>query len=171
MMADAAKRAGKTDRPKANRRGAARLGAVQALYQMDVAGTDLVTTLAEFENHRLGKDLEGDELIGADVTFFRELVSGVVKLQRRVDQQIDEAIERGWPLTRLDLTLRAVLRAAVYELIERRDVPPRVVISEYVDIARAFFDDGDEPGLANAILDAIARRVREDELAGGRAKA
>lgn len=151
---------------KANKRGAARLAAVQALYQMDVGGSDVTSTLAEFENHRLGQDLEGDMLIGADVAFFRDLVSGVVQIQHRVDTEIDDTIARGWPLTRLDLTLRAVLRAGVYELMERRDVPPRVVISEYVDIARAFFEEGEEPGLANAILDNIARRMRQTELSG-----
>ncbi len=158
----------RAERPvsKANKRGAARLAAVQALYQMDVAGSDLATTLDEFEAHRLGGDIEGDRLIGADVPFFRDLVSGVVRMQRRVDTDIDAALEKGWPLKRIDLTLRAVLRAGVYELIERRDVPPRVVISEYVDIARAFFEDGDEPGIVNAILDSIARRDRAKELAG-----
>lgn len=158
----------RAERPvsKANKRGAARLAAVQALYQMDVAGSDLASTLDEFEAHRLGGDIEGDRLIGADVPFFRDLVSGVVKLQRRVDTDIDAALEKGWPLKRIDLTLRAVLRAGVYELLERRDVPPRVVISEYVDIAKAFFEGGDEPGIVNAILDSIARRDRAKELAG-----
>jgi len=151
---------------KANKRGAARLAAVQALYQMDVAGTDVKSTLVEFESHRLGKDLEGDKLIGADVGFFRDLVSGVVQIQHRVDREIDETLALGWPLKRLDLTLRAVLRAGVYELMERRDVPPRVVISEYVDIARAFFEEGEEPGLANAILDNVAKRIRQAELSG-----
>jgi len=145
---------------KANKRGAARLAAVQALYQMDVAGADLEGTLSEFEQHRLGQELEGDQLIGADVKFFKDLVSGVVKLQRRIDTDINAALERDWPLKRIDLTLRAVLRAGVYELFERRDVPPRVVINEYVDVARAFFGDGDEPRIANAILDGIAKRER-----------
>lgn len=161
----------RAERPvsKANKRGAARLAAVQALYQMDVADADLDATLEEFEAHRLGADLEGDQLIGADVKFFRGLVSGVVKLQRRVDTEINTMLERDWPLKRIDLTLRAVLRAGVYELMERRDVPPRVVISEYVDIARAFFEDGDEPRITNAILDGIARREQPKEFpsAGG----
>jgi transcription antitermination protein NusB len=152
---------------KANKRGAARLAAVQALYQMDVADADLISTLAEFETHRLGKEIEGDKMITADVGFFRDLVSGVVKIQRRIDEEIDSTLARDWPLKRLDLTLRAVLRSGVYELLERRDVPPRVVISEYVDIARAFFEDGEEPGLANAILDSVARRTRAEELASG----
>ncbi|MCT8973040.1 transcription antitermination factor NusB [Microbaculum marinisediminis] len=158
----------RVERPvsKANKRGAARLAAVQALYQMDVASSGLEATLAEFEAHRLGGEIEGDKLIGADVKFFRDLVSGVVKLQRRIDTDVNTHLEKGWPLKRVDLTLRAVLRAGAYELIERRDVPPRVVISEYVDIAKAFFEDGDEPGIVNAILDSIARRERAKELAG-----
>jgi transcription antitermination protein NusB len=158
----------RAERPagKANKRGAARLAAVQALYQMDVGGSELASTLDEFEAHRLGGEIEGDKLIGADVAFFRDLVSGVVKLQRRVDTDVNDALEKGWPLKRIDLTLRAVLRAGVYELIERRDVPPRVVISEYVDIAKAFFEGGDEPGIVNAILDQVARRERARELAG-----
>lgn len=157
--------AGRTPQ-KANKRGAARLAAVQALYQMDVADSDLETTLAEFEAHRLGGDIEGERLIGADAAFFRDLVAGVVRMQRRVDSEIDITVEEGWPLRRLDLTLRALLRTAVYELIERRDVPPRVVITEYVDIARAFFEGGDEPGIVNAVLDRIARRERAKDLVG-----
>lgn len=149
---------------KANRRGASRLAAVQALYQMDVAGTDLVATIAEFEQHRLGSEVEGDRLIDADVGFFRDLVGGVVRLQRRIDTEVDQTLEGGWPLRRLDMTLRAILRAGAYELIERRDVPARVIISEYVDIARAFFEEGDEPGLVNALLDRLARRIRRAEL-------
>lgn len=153
----------KPARGKANRRGASRLAAVQALYQMDVAGTDLVSTIAEFEQHRLGSEVEGDRLIDADAGFFRDLLGGVVKLQRRIDTEVDETLEGGWPLKRLDMTLRAILRAGAYELMERRDVPARVIISEYVDIARAFFEEGEEPGLVNALLDRLARRIRQAE--------
>ena len=166
MSAAAGKRGGTPGR--ANRRGAARLAAVQALYQMDVAGTDLLAILAEFEEHRLaGQSEGGEELIAADVGFFRGLLAGVVEAQRRIDREIDTTVRDGWPLRRLDLTLRAILRAGVYELMERRDVPARAVISEYVDVARAFFEDGDEPGLVNGVLDAIARKVRAEEIAGG----
>lgn len=150
---------------KANRRGAARLGAVQALYQMDVAGTDLLAILAEFENHRLGKEVEGETMLAADVVFFRDIVTGIVRKQRQIDSRVHAALIEGWPLKRLDLTLRAILRAGAYELSERQDVPPRVVISEYVDIARAFFDEGEEPGMVNAVLDRLARQMRAEGLA------
>lgn len=147
----------------ANQRGVARLGAVQALYQMDVGGTPLPVVIAEFETHRLGLDLEGEQLRPVDRPFFRALVGGVVKGQRRIDPIIHEALPPTWPLTRIDLTLRAVLRCGVYELLERRDVPARVVISEYVDIANAFFE-GDEPGLVNGVLDHVAHESRPQEL-------
>ena len=107
----------------ANQRGAARLGAVQALYQMDVGGATLPAVIAEFETHRLGADIEGEQLRPADKPFFRALVSGVVDAQRRVDPIIHAALPPTWPLTRIDLTLRAILRCGVFELIERRDVP------------------------------------------------
>jgi N utilization substance protein B len=146
----------------ANQRGAARLGAVQALYQMDVGGTPLPTIIAEFETHRLGCELEGQKLRPADFEFFRSLVGGVVEHQRRIDPIIHNALPPTWPLTRIDLTLRAILRCGVLELIERHDIPARVAITEYVDIANAFFD-ADEPGLVNGVLDRVAREVRPDE--------
>src|SRR5687768_2704986 len=152
----------KTPAKPANRRGAARLGAVQAVYQMDVGGATLPAVIAEFEAHRLGRELEGEQLRPADVAFFRSLVGGVVDLQRRIDPIIDAALPPTWPLTRIDLTLRAILRCGVFEILERRDIPARVAISEYVDVARAFYD-GDEPGLVNGVLDAVARNMRPQE--------
>jgi len=146
----------------ANQRGAARLGAVQALYQMDVGGCSLPAVIAEFEAHRLGRELEGMQLRAADMPFFRALVTGVVKAQRRIDPIVHAALPPTWPLTRIDLTLRAILRCGVFELTERRDVPGRVVISEYVDIAKAFFA-GDEPGLVNGVLDRVAHDCRPEE--------
>ena len=146
----------------ANQRGAARLGAVQALYQMDVGGATLPSVVAEFETHRLGQELEGEQLRPADLAFFRTLVGGVVDLQRTIDPVIHSALPPTWPLTRIDLTLRAILRCGVFELMERGDVPARVVITEYVDVARAFFE-ADEPGLVNGVLDAVARDARPDE--------
>src|SRR5688572_7715754 len=146
----------------ANQRGAARLGAVQALYQMDVGGATLPAVVAEFEAHRLGQELEGEQLRPADVAFFRSLVAGVVEEQRRIDPIIDDALPPTWPLTRIDLTLRAILRCGVFELLERRDIPARVVISEYIDVARAFFQ-ADEPGLVNGVLDHVAREARPGE--------
>jgi len=146
----------------ANQRGAARLGAVQALYQMDVGGSSLPAVLAEFEAHRLGIELEGVQLRPADKPFFRALVTGVVKAQRRIDPIVHAALPPTWPLTRIDLTLRAILRCGVFELTERRDVPARVVISEYVDIAHAFFS-ADEPGLVNGVLDRVAHERRPED--------
>jgi N utilization substance protein B len=146
----------------ANQRGAARLSAVQALYQMDISGTPLPAVVAEFEAHRLGSEIEGAQLRPADVEFFRAIVAGVVKEQRRIDPIIHAALPPTWPLTRIDLTLRAILRCGVFELLERRDVPGRVVITEYVDVANAFFS-ADEPGLVNGVLDRVGRDVRLEE--------
>jgi N utilization substance protein B len=146
----------------ANRRGAARLGAVQALYQMDVGGTSLPAIIAEFEGHRLGCELEGQQLRPADFDFFRSLVGGVVEHQRRIDPIVHGALPPTWPLTRIDLTLRAILRCGVFELMQRPDVPARVVITEYVDVANAFFE-ADEPGLVNGVLDRVARESRPEE--------
>jgi len=154
---------GRSQGPRgANQRGAARLGAVQALYQMEVGGTTLPAVVAEFEAHRLGCELEGETLRPADLDFFRALVGGVIEEQRRIDPVIHAALPPTWPLTRIDLTLRAILRCGVFELLERRDVPARVAISEYVDIARAFYE-ADEPGLVNGVLDRVAHDSRPDE--------
>src|SRR5205823_11122145 len=125
---------------KANRRGAARLAAVQALYQMDIAGTGLNEILAEFESHWIGRELEGAQYLPAEAAFFRDVVGGVVREQRALDPLVDDALARGWPLKRIEAILRAVLRAGAYELDHRRDVPARVVVSEYVDVAHAFVE-------------------------------
>jgi N utilization substance protein B len=159
---DQAKGLGKEHR-KANRRGAARLAAVQALYQMDIAGTDLNEILAEFESHRLGGEVDGDKYLPAEAAFFRDIVSGVVADQRNLDPAIDLALSKGWPLKRVEALLRAVLRAGCYELATKPDIPARVIVSEYVDVANAFVDR-DETGMVNAVLDMLARNVRVDEL-------
>lgn len=151
---------------KANRRGAARLAAVQALYQMDIASAGLNDIFAEFESHWLGNEVEGDKYLPAEAAFFRDVVSGVVREQTRLDPLIDDALSRGWPLKRIDAILRAVLRAGAYELEHRRDVPGRVVISEYVDVAHAFVD-GEETGMVNAVLDQIGRQFRPEEFGRG----
>jgi transcription antitermination protein NusB len=151
---------------KANKRGAARLAAVQALYQMDLAGTGLNEILTEFESHWLGGDVEGAQYLPAEAAFFRDIVGGVVREQTRLDPQIDAALAKGWPLKRIEAVLRAVLRAGAYELACRRDVPARVVMSEYVDVASAFVDR-DETGMVNAVLDQLARELRADEFNGG----
>jgi len=146
----------------ANQRGAARLAAVQALYQLDIAGTTLPDVLAEFESFRLGREVDGEQYREADAAYFREIVAGVVREQRTLDPSVHEALTPGWPLQRLDATLRAILRAGAYELTARADVPGRVVVSEYVDIARAFFD-ADIAGMVNAVLDGMARKLRPAE--------
>jgi N utilization substance protein B len=151
------------DRP-ANQRGAARLAAVQALYQMELSGTTLPDIIAEFEAHRLGQEIDGEQYRDADAAFFREIVSGVVGDQRALDPMIDEALTSGWPLARVDATLRAILRCGAFELAHRSDVPGRVVITEYVDVARAFYE-GEVPAMVNAVLDALARKSRPAEFA------
>lgn len=150
------------DARKANKRGAARLAAVQALYQMDLAGTGLNEILVEFESHWIGREVEGAQYLPAEAAFFRDIVSGVVHEQRELDPLIDEALSKGWPLKRIETVLRAALRAGAYELIHRTDVPARVVVAEYADVVAAFVER-DETGMVNAVLDQLARRVRADE--------
>jgi N utilization substance protein B len=153
---------------KANRRGAARLAAVQALYQMDIAGTPLAEILGDFERHWLGREVEGAQYLPAEAGFFRDIVTGVVAEQRKLDPLIDQALAAGWPLKRVEAILRSVLRAGAYELDKRPDIPARVVIAEYVDVAHAFVDR-DETGMVNAVLDHIARQLRPAEFAPGQA--
>jgi N utilization substance protein B len=147
---------------KANRRGAARLAAVQALYQMDIGGAGLNDVFAEFESHWLGSEVEGEKYLPAEAAFFRDVVSGVVRDQKELDPLVDQVLASGWPLKRIDAIIRAVLRAGCYELQHRKDVPARVVVTEYVDVANAFVDK-DETGMVNAVLDQIARKFRADE--------
>jgi transcription antitermination protein NusB len=135
---------------KVNRRGAARLAAVQALYQMDIEG------------HWIGREVEGDQYLPAERAHFRDLVNGVVEDQRRLDPLIDEVLRMGWPLKRIEALLRAVLRAGAFELDRKRDIPARVIVAEYVGIADAFVDR-DETGMVNAVLDQIARKLRAEE--------
>lgn len=145
-----------------NQRGAARLAAVQALYQMDIGGTGVLEVVAEYETHRLGQELDGDTYLKADPAWFRSIVSGVVRDQTKIDPLVRQALQDDWSLSRIDSTVRAILRAGTFELLERKDVPVPVIVSEYVEIARAFFE-GDEPKLVNAVLDRIARQVRGEK--------
>ena len=149
---------------KANRRGAARLAAVQALYQMDIAGKGLNDILAEFESHWLGQEVEGEQYLPAEAAFFRDIVGGFTAEQRRLDPLIDQALASGWPLKRVEAIVRAVLRAGAFELDKRPDIPARVVVSEYVGVANAFVDR-EETGMVNAVLDALARKFRAGEFA------
>ena len=145
----------------ANQRGAARLAAVQALYQMDVGGTGVLEVVAEYEAHRLGQELDGDTYLKADASWFRSIVAGVVRDQDKIDTLIRSALQEDWLLSRIDSTLRAILRAGTFEIVERKDVPVAVIVTEYVEIARAFFEE-DEPKVVNAVLDRIAKQIRGD---------
>ncbi|MDB5511038.1 MAG: NusB antitermination factor [Enterovirga sp.] len=145
------------------RRGA-RLAAVQALYQMDVAGKGVIDAMAEFEAFWMGREVDGIDLPAAESALFRDILSGTVSKQIDVDRLVDGALSSGWPLARVEAVLRAILRAGAYELAFRKDVPPRVAISEYVEVAHSFYGE-EEPGLVNAVLDAIAREVRPGQMA------
>ena len=147
---------------RADRRSAARLAASQALYQMEVAEKGLNDILAEFEAHWIGQEIEGDAYNPAELAFFRDVVSGVLRDQIAIDRGIDAALSGGWPLKRIEALMRAILRAAFYELRSRPDVPARVVVKEYVDVAAAFFG-AEESGMINAVLDALARQTRPEE--------
>lgn len=148
--------------PKPMKKSAARLGAVQALYQMDVAATPLHDIFAQFQSHWLGQEVEGTQYPDADLNLFRDVVEGVLREQMRIDPMVDKALANGWPLRRVETVLRATLRAGAYELMGRPDVPARVVVAEYVNVAGAFLDR-DETGMVNAVLDALARDLRASE--------
>lgn len=146
-------------------RSRARLGAVQALYQMEIAETDLSDILAEYGAGAIAQGISEIESGVEDFTFFSEIVSGVVKEQRTIDPKINECLAKGWRLERLDSILRSILRAGTYELSQRPDIPARVVINEYLNVSHAFFE-GDEPKFVNGILDRLARELRETEIVG-----
>jgi N utilization substance protein B len=148
-------------------RSAARLAAVQGLYQMDVASTainDVLRDLTATPLRQVTAEAARDdaEPVEPDQTFLAELLRGVVRLQRQIDPMVDAQLAAGWRLARIDTTLRAILRAGVFELIERTDVPARAVITEYIEIAHAFFDT-DEPRVVNGVLDKLARKIRVNE--------
>jgi transcription antitermination protein NusB len=151
------------ERKSLSARGMARLAAVQALYQMDVARTDARVVIEEFTLHRFRSEAEKMHYDRTDEAFFKDLVLGVVAKQLEVDPLIAIHLAKGWRLARIDSILRAILRGATYEMQARPDVPVKVIINEYVDIAHAFFG-GDEPGVVNGILDSIARDVRSGEI-------
>jgi N utilization substance protein B len=147
----------------ASRRSAARLAAVQALYEMEVGGKGLNETRAEFESHWIGSEIEGVRYRDAEIAFFSNLLEGVVARQGPIDRLINKTLAAGWPLARIDAVMRAILRAGTFELTARADIPARVSIKEYVDIAGAFFG-AEEAGMVNAVLDAVARSCRSAEL-------
>ena len=140
-------------------RSAARLAAVQALYQMEMEATPLAKLLHEFHQHRLGATIEDATYADAEEDFFDDVVSGVDARREEIDGLITDRLAEGWSLGRLDRPMRAILRAGTYELIARPDVPAASVISEYIDVAHAFFDKR-ETGFVNGLLDAIAKSAR-----------
>lgn len=146
---------------KRKMRSAARFFAVQALFQMEASGQNVDKVIREFEDFRFGEHLEEGEMIEGDVELFRFLMETAVNYQARIDQMTDRALVAKWPIARIDPTLRALFRAGGAELAEG-DTPPKVVITEFVDIARAFFPEGDEPKFANAVLDHMAREARPE---------
>lgn len=142
-----------------NPRSVARLAAVQALYQMEVSSAGAEAVIREFAEHRFDRDVEDMTLAAADEVFFADLVRGVVAHQGEVDKAIVKRLATGWRLERVDATARAILRCGAYELTHRPDVPIEVVINEYVELAKSFFE-GPEPGFVNGALDGVARDVR-----------
>lgn len=159
-MADPAKG---SRRPPPTARSAARLGAVQALYQLDIGGADLGDTLAQFSSRVAGDNFDNGECGTADYKHLRDVVEGVVREQKLLDPSVDKILDKDWPLHKLDATVRAIIRAASFEIYFKENVPARVAINEYVDVASAFYDGGDEPRFINGVLNALARARRPDE--------
>jgi N utilization substance protein B len=145
--------------PGRQARSVARLAAVQALYQMEVSSVGAEAVIREFSEHRFDRDIEDMTLAGADEPFFADLVRGVVAHQGEVDAAVARRLAQNWRLERIDATVRAILRAGVFELTHRADVPTEVVIDEYVELAKSFFE-GPEPGFVNGALDGVAQDVR-----------
>ncbi len=143
-------------------RSAARLAALQALYQLEIAEGAPDDVIREFIEHRFGREAEAGLMGEQDEVFFTDVVNGVLKNQVEIDQMLARSLAKGWTLARIDAILRALLRGAGYELLKRRDVPARVIIDEYVELARDFFE-GDEPKFVNGILDHMAKGNRGEE--------
>lgn len=156
-MSSAKEEHGRRGKPGSRRRRA-RLAAVQALYQIELTGNPVPTTIAEFRRYRLSDDVDGVPMDDIDLAFFGELVTGVGQYRSELDRRIAGALTPDWPLERLDIVLREILRAASYELLHCPQTPAKVVISEYMALANSFFS-GREPALVNGVLDTIARRT------------
>jgi transcription antitermination protein NusB len=144
---------------KVNPRSAARLAAVQALYQMEMSGGSSAWVITEFRHHRLGRDIDGDIYAKADEAWFVDLVDGVDSQRETIDEKVQAHLSDGWTLPRIDSTLRQVLRAAAYELKARLDTPTAVIINEYVEVANAFVERK-ESAFINGVLDRLAKTVR-----------
>ncbi|HEV7370934.1 transcription antitermination factor NusB [Arenibaculum sp.] len=171
--AKAASRGDETPEPKKQRGGgsakarrkAARLAAVQALYQIDLTGTNPETVLGEFVKHRIGQEIDGDRYVAADPQLFADILRGAMARREEVDRIVTGSLDPQWPLDRLELLLRAILRAGAFEILAHGGTHARILISEYVDVGRAFFA-GREPGMVNGVLDRVARTLRPDEVSG-----
>jgi len=146
---------------KRQMKSAARLYAVQALFQMEASGQTAEKVRVEFETYRFGEEVAGEELAEGDVDLFRKLLDDTVNWQAPIDQMTDRALVAKWPIARIDPTIRALFRVAGAELTQS-DTPPKVVINEYVDVARAFFPEGREPKFVNAVLDHMAREAKPE---------
>lgn len=153
----ARKRDNKRGNKRGNKRVLARLRAVQALYQLDVAETTIETVLTEFAEHRLGCEQDGDDYLPADVDYFNLIIKGVRDHQADIDPKLHDALSDDWPLPRINATLRAILRAGAFEALYRADTPMAVVVAEYMDIAQAFFDPA-ETKIVHAVLDKIGEQ-------------
>jgi N utilization substance protein B len=162
MSAPAERPPRKPGGPGAARRSAARLAAVQALYQIDHSAAPASVVLEEFLRYRLGESFDTENDVAPDKTLFTQIVRGVTGRGTELDEPIAAALTERWKLDRLEIILRAILRAGVYELLAAPSTPARVVITEYVDVAHAFYE-GQEPGMVNGLLDRIARRLRPAE--------
>lgn len=146
---------------KADPRTMSRLGAVQALFQMEQSGAALADVVKEFQEHRLGGEIENIAILDADDSLFEDIMYGVIRTQDKIDPYIEGNLKKGWTLKRIDSTARAIMRASIYEMISRPDIPFRVVINEYMEIANSFFEKGaQESSFINAILDKAAQEIR-----------
>lgn len=146
------------------RRSAARLTAVQALYQIDLAGTSSETVIGEFVRHRIGHELDGEVFVTAEPQLFADIVRGVQGRVAEVDQMLSGVLSGQWSLDRMELLLRAILRAGTWELLGNTAVAPSIIVNDYIDVTHAFFA-GKEPGMVNGVLDRLARTLRPAEMA------
>lgn len=146
---------------KRQMKSAARLYAVQALFQMEHSDLTLDQVRVEFENHRFGETYEGEEMAEGNVDLFRKLLEDAVNYQARIDQMADRALVAKWPIARIDPTLRALFRAAGAELTQS-ETAPKIIITEFIDVAKAFFEDGKEHKFVNGVLDHMAREARPE---------
>jgi N utilization substance protein B len=150
---------GTNQAPKSQARSVARLAAVQALYQQQMEKTALTRLLNEFHQHRLGQEIEDDQYAEAEVDFFDDIVSGVDARREEIDELLQSKLAEGWKIARLDKTMVQILRCGAYELLARADVSKKIVISEYIDVAHAFFDEK-EAKFVNGVLDSVGKAVR-----------